>query len=602
MHHLNSLLSQLNFKILQTFQSLGLSEAIIKALTELGITEPTPIQQQAIPALLERATDFLGLAQTGTGKTAAFGLPLIEQIDPDQNAIQAIILSPTRELAQQIAKALNDFSKYIPRVTVDVVYGGTAITNQIKDLKRNQPKILVATPGRLIDLIDRKVLNLSNVKYVVLDEADEMLNMGFKEDIDMILSFTQQDKNTWLFSATMPREIRDIVHRYMKDPVEVSVSSEQRVNTNIEHRYAMVRRKDKRAALQRIIDSEGDIYALIFCRTKLDTQELSTHMASEGYPVEAIHGDLSQQQRNTVMRKFKSGSVKLLAATDVAARGIDVDNLTHVIHYDLPDDLSFYTHRSGRTARAGKKGIAVSLISPEEQRKIFYLEKQLGIKFAKALIPSAQEVVVKNLQNKLDELLNTEPTEDSQIWVHTFAEQLSNVTKEEIVARWFTLNMQGLKNEGHDLNAENTRGDRGDRGADRGLGRGRDRFGRDDRKDRGKDRGDSRERSSSGDRSKDSYQDKKYTKDFDKNKKDGGIEPGMNRFYVSIGKEDQIQKGDLLKIVCDASGVRSKHIGRIQMFKAHSLIDVEVDRATGFEKTFDGIKFNGRKLKVSKEA
>lgn len=557
----------LNSKILQTFQSLGLSEPLVKALSESNITEPTPIQAQAIPALLESATDFLGLAQTGTGKTAAFGLPLIEQVDPEVQAIQAVVLSPTRELAQQIAKAITDFSKYLPQVSVDVVYGGTAITNQIKDLKRNKPKILVATPGRLIDLMNRKVLNLSNVRYVVLDEADEMLNMGFKEDIDVILSFTQEEKNTWLFSATMPKEIKDIVHRYMHDPVEVTISGEQKVNRNIEHRYTLVKGRDKRAALERIIDAEGDMYALIFCRTKAETQNLSSSMAADGYPVEAIHGDLSQAQRNTVMRKFKSGSVRLLAATDVAARGIDVDNLTHVIHYDLPDDLAFYTHRSGRTARAGKKGVAVSLVTPRDQYKIRNLEKQLGIQFTKAMIPSAEEVVTKHLQNKLEDLLMIEPTEESMIWVHTFAEHWENLSKEELLAKLFTQNMQGLKKKGSDLNAYDSGNDRGPRDTGRG---------RNDRNDRKR----GKERSKPG---------------------KGGIEENMHRFYVNIGKDDQIQKGDLLKIVCDASGVRSRFIGKIQMFGRHSLIDVDQSKSKGFDQAFNGLKFNGRRFKVSQE-
>lgn len=569
-----------NLYALQTFQSLGLSEPIIKALTESNIIHPTPIQEQAIPALVDSATDFLGLAQTGTGKTAAFGLPLIEQIDPDQRFIQAVVLSPTRELAQQIAKAIGDFSKYVPAVKVDVVYGGTAITNQIKDLKRNQPNILVATPGRLIDLMNRKVLNLSNVRFVVLDEADEMLNMGFKEDIDTILSFTQADKNTWLFSATMPKEIRGIVKRYMNNPVEVSISSEEKVNTNIEHRYTMVKGRDKRQALARIIDAEGDMYCLIFCRTKMSTQALASAMAEQGYPVEALHGDMSQGQRNTVMKKFKAGSVKILAATDVAARGIDVDNLTHVIHYDLPDDLAFYTHRSGRTGRAGNKGVAMAMITPSEQRKVFELERQLGIKFKKMMIPSAEEVVFSALQSRLDDLLSTEETEDAKVWAHSFYAQLENLEKEDIIAKFFTQAIQSIQQKGGgDLNAAaNSKGDRGDRND-----RGRDRFekkGRRDRNDRS-DRGDRRDRNRS-DRSSGSSH-----------------EENMERFYISIGKDDQVQKSDMLKIICDTTGVRSKFIGKIQMFQKHSLFDVDVSKKDGVVESFKGLKFNDRRLKVS---
>ncbi|MEZ4722706.1 MAG: DEAD/DEAH box helicase [Flavobacteriales bacterium] len=557
----------------------------MKALTELGITIPTEIQQKAIPVLLESATDFLGLAQTGTGKTAAFGLPLIDQIDPTQRAIQAVILSPTRELAQQIAKSLSDFSKYMSGLSVDVVYGGTAITNQIKDLKRNQPKILVATPGRLIDLMNRKVLNLSNVKYVVLDEADEMLNMGFKDDIDTILSFTQSDKNTWLFSATMPDEIRRIVNKYMSNPAEVNVRHEEKVNTNIEHRFAIVKGRDKRAALARIIDAEGDMYCLIFCRTKLATQSLATALAEQGYPVEALHGDMSQQQRNTVMRKFKAKSVKILASTDVAARGIDVDNLTHVIHFDLPDDLAFYTHRSGRTGRAGKTGIALSLITPSEQRRIFELERQLGIKFKRAMVPSAEEVIFSALQSKLDDLLSIEESEDARVWASSFYAQLEKLTAEEIIAKMFTQAMTNLKKEDKgDLNvsASDKRKQTNDAG-DRGKNR-RERGDRNDRgNDRGRDRGRDRERGIERDAGRQAQ----------------SHEENMDRFYVSIGKDDELQKSDVLKIICDASGVRSRFIGKIQMFGKHSLIDVDRSKSGGFANSFEGLRFNGRRLKVS---
>lgn len=566
-----------NYTVLQTFESLGLSEPLIKALSENNITVPTAIQQQAIPVLLDRATDFLGLAQTGTGKTAAFGLPLIEQIDPDQKFIQAVILSPTRELAQQIAKALGEFSKYLKGVSVDVVYGGTSISNQIKDLRQNKPNILVATPGRLIDLMNRKVLNLSNVSYLVLDEADEMLNMGFKEDIDTILSFTQRDKNTWLFSATMPKEIRSIVDRYMNNPEEVSIKSKEMVNVNIEHRYMLVQGRDKRAALARIIDAEGDMYCLIFCRTKLSTQSLANAMADIGYPVEALHGDMSQQQRNTVMRKFKAKSVKMVAATDVAARGIDVDNLTHVIHFDLPDDLSFYTHRSGRTGRAGNKGVAVSLITPREERKIRDLERDLKIKFVKAAVPSTEEVTASALQSKLDELLMLEDNQDARVWAESFAEQFEGITAVDLLTKVFTQQMTRMKRENKgDLNAKAQKGREGE---------GRDRGRRDSKRREGKslrgNRQDRDERRTGGKRSMGSHED------------------NMDRFYVSIGRDDELEKSDVLKIVCDASGVRSKYIGRIQMYGKHTLVDVEKAKSGGFAQAFQGLRFNGRRLKVS---
>ena len=373
----------------------------------------------------------------------------------------------------------------------------------------------------------------------------------------------------------------------MKDPVEVSISSEEKVNTNIEHRYALVKGRDKRAALARIIDAEGDMYCLIFCRTKLSTQALAGAMADQGYPVEALHGDMSQQQRNTVMRKFKAKSVKILAATDVAARGIDVDSLTHVIHYDLPDELAFYTHRSGRTGRAGNKGIAVSLITPSEQRKVFQLERELGIKFIKATIPSAEEVVFSALQSKLDDLLQTEETEDAKVWAHSFASQIENLTAEEVVAKFFTQAMAAVKNEGGmgDLNARaSDRSERPERG----------------RRDGGRfesKRNDDRRSKSKSDRFE--RNDRKRDRGASNAGQGGSHDENMDRFYVSIGRDDELQKADVLKIICDASGVRSRFIGKIQMFGKHTLVDVDKSKSGNFPSSFEGLRFNGRKLKVS---
>ncbi len=552
---------------LQTFESLGLDARIVKALQELSIVEPTLIQAQAIPLLLAGAIDFIGLAQTGTGKTAAFGLPLIEHIDPNIRAVQAVVLSPTRELAQQIEQQLTRFAKYIDGVSVTVVYGGAPITNQIKEIQRNRPQVIVATPGRMIDLIDRKVLNLSNVRFAVLDEADEMLNMGFKEDIDTILSFTQHDKNTWLFSATMPKEIRNIVHKYMVDPAEVSIQAESKVNVNISHEYTLVRRPDKQPGLQRIMDAAGDMYCLVFCRTKAETQRLATSMAEAGYAMDALHGDMSQAQRNQVMRKFKSGHLRMLAATDVAARGIDVDNLTHVIHYDLPDDLSFYTHRSGRTARAGKKGIAISMVTPAEQYKIRNLERQLAITFKKIQIPTIEEVKTMHIQSRLDELLSVEASDEAKIWVHGLMEQLEFLSQEEILAKYITKAFEQISmDQGADLNAserKSVKDGKSDRGRDRDGGRDRD-----------------REKGKKGKRD------------------DRGREEGMDTFEINLGKGDQIEKGDLLKIICDITGVRSKFIGRIYMDKEGSRFDVQNAKSKGVANAFQGLRFKGRAIKV----
>lgn len=557
---------------MSTFKELGLSPDLVKALTDLSITEPTAIQEAAIPILLDEAVDFLGLAQTGTGKTAAFGLPLIEQIDENSKVVQAIILSPTRELAQQLCDSLKSFVKHRKSTKVEVVYGGANIATQIKSLQRNKPQIIVATPGRMIDLINRKVLNLTNVNFVVLDEADEMLNMGFKEDIETILSFTQHDKNIWLFSATMPKDIRQIVNRFMDSPKEVSVKQEEKVNQNIEHRFAVVQPRLKMAALQRILDSEGEMYALVFCRTKLGTQKLASTMASEGYSVEALHGDMSQQQRDMVMRKFKSGAIKILASTDVAARGIDVDNLSHVIHYDLPDDLAYYTHRSGRTGRAGNTGIAISLIAPRDHFKINNLERQLSISFKKHKIPSIEEVMMKNIQTRIDDIISIETNEDAIAWAFAYSDALEGISKEELLAKMITKNIESVSKDDHgDLNAsaDNSRSSRsrGDRNqqAPRGKRKGKDR-------DRDRDRG-------RGGRSG---------------------EQGMVSFQINLGRSDKLQKGDLLKIICDSSGVRSKHIGRIQMNDRSSSFDVREEKSNGLEYSFKGIKLKGRKLHVNR--
>ena len=567
---------------------------MVQALDDLSITEPTPIQQAAIPMLLDDAVDFLGLAQTGTGKTAAFGLPLIEQIEEQSKGVQAIILSPTRELAQQLSDSLKSFVKHRRDTKIAVVYGGANIANQIKTIQKQKPQIIVATPGRMIDLIKRKVLNLTNVRFVVLDEADEMLNMGFKEDIETILSFTQHDKNIWLFSATMPKDIRQIVNRFMDAPKEISVKSEEKVNQNIEHRFAVVKPHNKMAALQRIIELEGEMYALIFCRTKAGTQKLATTMASEGYAVEAIHGDLSQAQRDMVMRKFKSGNVKLLAATDVAARGIDVDNLTHVIHYDMPDDLAYYTHRSGRTGRAGKSGAAIALIAPRDHYKINNLERQLSITFKKHTIPSMEEVLMKNVQGRIDDIISVEASEDALAWAFAYTEALDGVSKEDLLAKMITKNLESINKDRHgDLNAtaESSRGDRS-RG-DRSRG---------DRQRGDRSRGD-RQR---GDRSRDDRPNRKeraprgerFQKDSRGKKKN--TEQGMVSFKINLGKSDDIQKGDLLKIICDSSGVRSKHIGRIDMYDRSSNFDVREEKAGGFENSFSSVKLEGRKVQVNK--
>jgi superfamily II DNA/RNA helicase len=370
---------------LKNFQLLGISSPVLSALKDLNILEPTEIQLKAIPILIQQDCDFIGLAQTGTGKTAAFGLPLVEGIDPELRAVQALVITPTRELGQQVAQQLAAFSRNLRGVRVEVVYGGAPIYKQIQALQR-RPQIVVATPGRLMDLMKRKAISLQNISRVVLDEADEMLNMGFKEDITHILSFTPASKKTWLFSATMPKEIRDIIGEFMTAPQEVSINSSQMVNANIEHQYIRVKPSRKAEALAAIMEENPNMRALIFCRTKNDTRDLAEDLYAKDIQADAIHGDLSQRQRDKVMRDFKAHKLQILVATDVAARGIHVNDLSHVIHYSMPDDMEFYTHRSGRTARAGKSGVSIAIIANRDFQKIRILQNRLKIDFTESTL------------------------------------------------------------------------------------------------------------------------------------------------------------------------------------------------------------------------
>jgi len=374
------------------FLELGIREEIVNAISELGFEKPSEIQEKAIPVLLTGNDDFVGLAQTGTGKTAAFGLPLLQQLDFSQKHPQALVLCPTRELCLQISKDIERYAKNLDNVHVVAVYGGANISDQLRQIRRGV-QIVVATPGRMLDIIGRNAIDFSQVKYVVLDEADEMLNMGFKEDINNILSETPDTKKTWLFSATMPSEVRRIAKNYMTDPVEMTVGTKNTGNANIEHQYYLIRAKDKYAAFKRIVDSNPDIFGIVFCRTKIETQEIAESLIKDGYNADSLHGDLSQQQRDKVMKRYRDRSLQLLIATDVAARGIDVNDVTHVINFSLPDEIENYTHRSGRTARAGKTGISISLINIKEQSKIRQLEKVIGKQFERKQVPQGADVV-----------------------------------------------------------------------------------------------------------------------------------------------------------------------------------------------------------------
>ncbi len=489
------------------FKDLGLSSPILKVLEQLGFEKPTDIQAEAIPQLLEGERDFIGLAQTGTGKTAAFGLPLLERIDPNEKYTQALVLAPTRELGQQIAQQLNMFSKYLDRVNVLAVYGGANIMTQIKALKKTQ-HVIIATPGRLIDLIKRKAVKLNQLQLLVLDEADEMLNMGFKEDIDEILSYAPEDTMTWLFSATMPSAIKKIVKKYMDNPAEVKVNTQNEVNANIKHRYVIVKQSNKTEALTRMLDINPEMRGVVFCRTKRDTQNLAEELLSKNYKADALHGDLSQAQRDRVMNRFKAHDLHVLIATDVAARGIDVNDLTHVIHHSLPDQNAYYTHRSGRTARAGKKGTSLAFITGREVYKIRMLEKQLGIVFKKRLIPSTADIEDIRIENWCIKLLEQKTKGKIDEALMAKVKMLfSNLTKDEIIAKVLAQELKSLNlGSNKDLNEEEQKGrSGGERRGDRSGGRDRRRGGNDRRRrerPQGGRRRDNEQREGSKDRDK----------------------------------------------------------------------------------------------------
>ena len=438
---------------LDSFDTLGLSAPILKAIGQLGFETPTDIQSQAIPHLLQGDRDFIGLAQTGTGKTAAFGLPLLDHLDPTDDSVQALILAPTRELGQQIAEQIDLFSKHLKGIKSVAVYGGANISTQISQLKRPR-HVVIATPGRLIDLVKRKALKLDQIKYLVLDEADEMLNMGFKDELDTILEFTPDSKKTWLFSATMPREIRRMVKQYMDSPFEVSVDPKTTVNANIEHKYSIVKQSDKTEAMSRFLELEPDLYGVVFCRTRRDTQALAEDLLKMGFRADALHGEMSQPQRDRVMSRFKNRDLQVLIATDVAARGIDVNDLTHVFHHSLPSEQAYYTHRSGRTARAGKKGISLAFISNREKGYINRMAREMDISFEAIEVPGAEEIVqarmMKWAQDVLDQKAFDRVPFDLIMQMNLLFE---DTPKDELIARLVARELARLNvDSGRDIN------------------------------------------------------------------------------------------------------------------------------------------------------
>ncbi|PTX43279.1 ATP-dependent RNA helicase DeaD [Christiangramia gaetbulicola] len=445
---------------MNAFQKLGLDADLLKAIEDMGFETPSEVQEKSIPILLEQETDLVSLAQTGTGKTAAFGFPLIQKIDSNSKKTQALILSPTRELCLQITNELKNYSKYKKSLNVVAVYGGASITDQARAIERGA-QIIVATPGRMQDMIRRRMANISSIGYCVLDEADEMLNMGFYEDIKSILSHTPQEKKTWLFSATMPKEVAKIAKKFMTNPVEITVGSKNMGTSNVSHEWYLVNHRNRYDALKRLADANPDIFSVIFCRTKRDTQKVAEKLIEDGYNAAALHGDLSQNQRDLVMKSFRSRQIQMLVATDVAARGIDVDDITHVINYQLPDEIETYTHRSGRTGRAGKNGVSMVIISKSEVRKIRTIEKIIQQKFEEKQIPDGKEICKTQLFHLANDIKKTEINHDIDPYLPTINEALEDFTKEELIKKFFSVEFTRFFNyyqKAPDLNSESAGG------------------------------------------------------------------------------------------------------------------------------------------------
>lgn len=549
-----------------TFSELGLDEKLIKATDALGFVNPTPIQEKSIPVLLSGTKDMIGLAQTGTGKTAAFGLPLLQLVDEKQKLAQALVICPTRELCMQIVNEMENFKKFLPGMHVVAVYGGASIGMQIRDLKRGV-QIVVATPGRLIDLIERKAINLEEIKYVVLDEADEMLNMGFQEDIEFILQNTPKKEATWLFSATMPNEIRKVSKRYMTDPFEVTVGKVNTSNKNIDHQYYVTESRHRYETLKRLIDFNPGMYGIIFTRTKMDAQEIAEKLTREGYDIDALHGDLSQPQRDKVMNAFRDKTLQLLIATDVAARGIDVKEITHVINYELPDDTEVYTHRSGRTGRAGSTGICMSIVHTKEIYKLRSIERLIQSQFHKLDIPNGKDVCRKQFHHTMDRLLQVDISHgDYQTYLPMLQEKFADVTKEEILTRMAATEFDRFLKYYENSEDLNVRGNNRDNNR-------RDAGGRNERNSR--DRFD---------------RDRKSSKEGNGN---------TTRLFVNLGTKDGFYKASFLQFILDMSDLRKDVLGRIDMKEMNSWVEIEKGAANQMVKSIDGKNYRGRKIRMN---
>jgi ATP-dependent RNA helicase DeaD len=538
---------------MSSFDQLGIRAEILHALNDLGFERPTPVQAKTIPLLLQGTGDMVALAQTGTGKTAAFGIPLLQQIDPAERQVQALVLAPTRELCVQIAKDMEQFAKHLPGIKVVPVYGGANIREQIRGIQRGA-NVVVATPGRLIDLLEREAVALDHVRVAVLDEADEMLNMGFQEDITTILDRTPKEKRTWLFSATMGHEVRRIAGNYMRDAEEVSVDGGNKANAAITHQYTVVMARDRYIALKRFVDADPDMFAIVFCRTKQDTQELAENLTRDGYNADAIHGDLSQQQRDRVMARYRAKNLQLLIATDVAARGIDVSNVSHVIHFDLPGEPESYTHRSGRTGRAGKTGISLSIIGSRDVFKVRSLERQLKVRFSYVRVPDGAEICERQLLALVGRIKEVKVDEEGiSRFLDAVELDLAGLSREDLIKRIVSLEFNRFIKQykgARDLNVDMARKDHNPR-----------------------------ER---------------------KEKSEFGHTPAgpMRSMFINLGTKDGFDKGKMLGYLCGITGLTGQQFGRILLKDMFSFIDIDANYFDDAMGRFKAANYKGRKVRV----
>jgi ATP-dependent RNA helicase DeaD len=526
---------------MSNFQQLGLEDQFLQAIADLGFETPSEVQEKAIPILLDSETDLVSLAQTGTGKTAAFGFPMLQKINSESRTTQGLILSPTRELCMQITNEMKLYGKYVSGLNVVAIYGGASITDQARQIKKGA-QIIVATPGRMKDMIGRGMIDISKIEYCVLDEADEMLNMGFYEDITEILSHSPQEKSTWLFSATMPKEVASIARNFMQDPVEVTVGAKNTSTDSVSHEYYLVNARDRYQTLKRLADTNPEIFSVVFCRTKRDTQKVAEKLIEDGYSAGALHGDLSQNQRDIVMKSFRTRQIQMLVATDVAARGIDVDDITHVINYQLPDEIETYTHRSGRTGRAGKTGVSMVIVSKSEVRKIKSIEKIIQKQFIKKDVPSGMEICEIQLFHLANKVKNTDVNHEIDIYLPKLNEVLADFTKEELIKKVFSVEFTrfyNYYNKSKDLNI--------DPGS--------------------------------------SLSDKEYSKN-------------SVRYFVNIGMKDDLQWMDLKDLIRELTGLDKDDVFHVDTMDTFSFFNTDEKHSDKVLQALNGIQYNGRDVEV----